>query len=126
MKVLICGGRDLNRHECFNWLERNLLDYLADATGCWTVISIDCIIHGGAKGADEGAKDWAKSEYIKCIEYPADWKKHGRSAGPIRNRKMITEGKPDIILALPGGKGTANMIKQAHDAGLPVIEIERL
>jgi hypothetical protein len=125
MKVLICGGRDLNRHECWNWLERNLHDYLAEATGCYS-LSISHIIQGGARGADEGAKDWAKSEGITCMEFCADWKTHGKAAGPIRNRKMLDEGRPDIVVALPGGKGTANMINQAQARGVPVIEVDRI
>ena len=125
MRVLICGGRDMDRSACFNWLERNLLDYLCEATGCYT-ISVSHIIQGGARGADEGAKDWAKSENIPCLEFKADWKSHGKAAGPIRNRKMIQEGRPDFVVALPGGKGTANMVNQAYSEGLPVIEIDRI
>ena len=125
MKVLICGGRDLNRHECFNWLERNLYDYLQDATGCHT-LSISHIIQGGADGADTGAKDWAKSEGITCMEFRADWKKYGLAAGPIRNRKMLDDGLPDIVVALPGGKGTRNMVGQAIDRGIPVVEVKYL
>lgn len=124
MRVLICGGRDIPRHIAFNWLDRNLGDYLMDATGCYSGLTVTHIIQGGARGADEGAKDWAKSENIQCLEFRADWKHHGKAAGPIRNRKMIDEGKPDIVLALPGGKGTANMIKQAYERGLDVIEVK--
>jgi len=126
MKVLICGGRDLNRHECNNWLDRNLYDYLADATGSYSSLTVSHIIQGGARGADEGAKDWAKSEGITCIEFPADWKAHGKAAGPIRNRKMLDQGKPDFVIALPGGRGTKNMVDQAISRGIAVIEIERL
>ena len=56
--------------------------------------------------------------------YPADWDTHGRGAGPIRNKQMLEEGKPDLVIAFPGGKGTANMIGQAKEAGIPVREIE--
>lgn len=124
MRVLICGGRDYPRSEAWNWLERNLHDYLAEATGCHASVTITAIIHGGARGADEGAADWAKSEYIPVIAFPADWKRDGKAAGPIRNRKMLTEGKPDIVVALPGGKGTADMVRQSRSAGLPVIEVQ--
>ena len=124
-RILICGGRDLSRHDAFNWLERNLLDIAAEALG-YQVVQLTHIIQGGARGADEGAKDWAKSEGIPCLEFAADWKAHGRAAGPIRNRKMLDEGKPDFVLALPGGKGTANMIQQACACGLPVVEVKHL
>ncbi len=123
MRVLICGGRDLCRHEAFNWLERNLFDEISFATGC-SVVTIDAIIHGGAKGADQAADDWAKSENIKSICFPANWKKHGKAAGPIRNRQMIDQGRPDIVVALPGGRGTRNMINQADGEGIQIIEVK--
>lgn len=77
------------------------------------------IIQGGAKGADFLAKCWAKEKAVPCEEYPADWSL-GKQAGIIRNKRMLEEGKPDLVLAFPGGKGTANMIWQAVDAGIEV------
>lgn len=123
MRVLICGGRDMGRADAFNWLERNAYDEIAHATGFFSSIVIDAVIHGGARGADEGAAMWGKSEDLKVICFPANWKKHGKAAGPIRNRQMIEEGKPDIVIALPGGRGTANMVQQARAAGIQVIEV---
>ena len=53
---------------------------------------------------------------------PADWKKHGRAAGPIRNQQMLDEGKADVVVALWDGKsrGTLDMIQRATEAGVPV------
>lgn len=50
----------------------------------------------------------------------ADWKKHGKAAGPIRNGIMLRDGKPDMVVAFPGGRGTANMVDQARLADLIV------
>lgn len=124
MKVLICGGRDMDKFAAWNWLEQNLKDELAFASGCSSALTIDAIIHGGCRGADEGAVEWAKSESVKAIVCPADWKKHGKAAGPIRNREMLEFHKPDYVVALPGGKGTANMIALAESHGVPVIRAE--
>ena len=121
MKVLICGGRDMDRTSAFNWLERNLKDELAFASGCHSSLTIERVIHGGCRGADEGAEAWAKSEHIPVVACKADWKKHGKAAGPIRNREMIRVHQPDYVVALPGGKGTADMINAAESAGIPVI-----
>jgi hypothetical protein len=118
MKVLICGGRNLNQHDVWNVLERDLKDNLYEI---FSSEKIDVIIQGGASGADNGAKNWAKSEDIKCIEFKADWKKHGKAAGPIRNRRMLEVGKPDVVCAFEGCRGTANMMKQAYEYGVPVI-----
>jgi hypothetical protein len=82
------------------------------------------IIHGAASGADTLAKKWARGNRCPDEAYYADWKAHGRAAGPIRNRLMIEEGKPDLVIAFPGGRGTENMKKQARAAGIEVIEVK--
>lgn len=123
MKIIICGGRDFDRASTFNWLERNLMDELRHASG-YSDLTIDRIIHGGCRGADEGADDWAKSENIGVVVCRADWKKHGKAAGPIRNRKMLEVHRPDYVVALPGGRGTENMIMLAQAVGVPVIRLE--
>ncbi|MEM9912925.1 MAG: hypothetical protein AAF922_19365 [Pseudomonadota bacterium] len=46
----------------------------------------------------------------------------GRAAGPIRNKEMLDEGCPDLVVAFPGGRGTANMVKQAQAAGVEVLD----
>lgn len=124
MRLLVCGGRDFSSADAWNWLERNAKDEIAFATGC-SAFSIDVLIHGGARGADEGGARWGESEHAEVLCFPADWKKHGKSAGPIRNRKMLEEGKPDIVIAMPGGKGTANMMAQARAHGVSVIEVSK-
>lgn len=110
MRVLVCGGRDFNDAD----LLMSTLDDLDD------VKTISVIIHGGARGADQLADRWAHSKYVEVEEYAADWDAHKKAAGPIRNRQMLVEGKPDLVVAFPGGSGTANMISQAQKAGVKV------
>ena len=59
--------------------------------------------------------------------FPADWKTFGKAAGPIRNRKMLDEGLPDVVIAfhedIERSKGTKNMISQACEQGIDVILI---
>jgi hypothetical protein len=55
--------------------------------------------------------------------FPADWEKYGKAAGPIRNQQILVEGKPDLVVAFQGGRGTANMVSRAQQAGVPVVEI---
>jgi hypothetical protein len=81
------------------------------------------IIQGGADGADECARIYAGAYSVECITFAADWKKHGKAAGPIRNQKMIDEGKPECVLAFPGGRGTADMVRRAMASGIHVIEV---
>lgn len=115
MRVLVCGGRDYkDRDHMFSVLD------LMHAKK-----KITCLIEGNALGADQMAGDWARSRRIKDHEtYPADWKAHGLAAGPVRNRLMLKEGKPDLVVAFPGGRGTAHMVSIAREAGINVVEIE--
>lgn len=83
---------------------------------------IECLIEGGARGADTLARLWAQQRGIRVQTFPADWKQFGRSAGPRRNQQMI-ETKPDKVIAFPGGGGTADMVKRAKKARVPVLEI---
>ncbi|GGD30599.1 hypothetical protein GCM10011335_37050 [Aureimonas glaciei] len=78
------------------------------------------LLSGGAPGADTLAWDWGWDRNFHCERMFADWKKHGRAAGPIRNQRMIDEWKPTLVIAFPGGRGTADMIRRAEAAGIPV------
>lgn len=110
MRVLVCGGR---RYGDFVRVSIAL-----DALRAATVI--DVIIEGGATGADTLAHAWAKATGIRIESFPADWDLHGKAAGHIRNRKMLDHGRPDYVVAFPGGPGTADMVRQATREGLPV------
>jgi hypothetical protein len=58
---------------------------------------------------------------LKTLSIPADWKTHGRSAGPKRNLMML-DMKPDLVLAFWDGKspGTKHLIENARKRGIPV------
>lgn len=116
MRVLVCGGRDYDDY-----------DYLKTVLSAFQVVEapFSCIIHGSARGADTMGGIYAERHNIPVEEYPADWKKHGTAAGPIRNREMLEKGKPDLVIAFPGGSGTANMVKIAKAAGVRVVEITK-
>jgi len=107
--ILVCGGRDYaNKRRVYEVLDG------------WEV---ELLIHGGAAGADSLAAAWAAEREVNCLRVPAKWKKHGKRAGPLRNREMAGM-KPDVIIAFRGGRGTSDMVKAGQEAGLIVIEIE--
>jgi hypothetical protein len=81
------------------------------------------LIHGAAKGADSLADRWARLNGVPVTQYPAKWNEHGRAAGPRRNEQMLKEGKPDLVIAFEGGRGTAHMVRIAREAGVDVMEI---
>lgn len=116
MRVLVCGGRDFDDYDL---LEETLTN-LFNEHNLWTE---GVIIHGAAKGADSLASVWADVEDIEEWAYPAKWSEEGKAAGPLRNIRMLKEGKPDLVVAFPGGKGTAHMVKIAKEAGIKVIEV---
>jgi predicted Rossmann-fold nucleotide-binding protein len=109
MKILVCGGRHYSDYKKV----KAVLDEQPITT----------IVHGGASGADQLAHQYAREKTIPVVVYPADWKTHGRAAGPIRNKEMLDMEAPDIVIAFPGGSGTQNMVKQAQQRNIKVIEV---
>lgn len=110
-RILIAGGRDF-RYQKFLF---RTMDRLTE--------SIDkpiVVIHGDAKGADRLGRDWAKFRNHKIETFPANWKKHGRSAGPIRNQQMLDEGKPHKVVVFPGGTGSEHMMNITENAQIPL------
>jgi len=142
--VLVCGGRDYGRIDANKPLEfprraaerariAAVLDALALEVGKFE------LIHGGARGADSIAEGWAGKKGFPWRSFPADWenitrpgaviklrkkdrKPYDALAGHVRNAKML-EQKPDLVVAFPGGTGTADMIERARKAGVEVREV---
>ncbi len=111
MRVLVTGDR--------HWYQKNIIhNRLA------TLPKDTVVIHGVARGVDQLAGECADELGFETEEYPADWKRYGRAAGPIRNHQMLNEGKPDLVLAfhdnLTASKGTRNMVTIATKAGVEV------
>lgn len=124
MRLLVTGSR--------HWTDRNAIDaelaFLHDEHG------LECVIHGDCRrwdrdrgrhiGADHFAGEWARANGVEEIACPADWKAFGRFAGPLRNRNMIGNHRPDAVLVfhedLESSRGTKDMVNQAKRAGLPI------
>ena len=110
-RILVTGGRDYMRGDWVNGaLDMHAEDHVIDA-----IIQGDC-----PTGADMLARRWAIANNHHLERYPADWRAHGKAAGPIRNQQMIDEGRPTMVFAFPGGRGTADMVRRAKAAGIPV------
>lgn len=117
--VIVCGGRAYSDRGFLN----GCLGRLRERFPAMTVIT------GGATGADAMAADWARVNDVPQEVHYADWDRHGRAAGPKRNRKMLATlfdykaaGCAVGIVAFPGGKGTADMKAAASERGVPVWE----
>lgn len=110
MRVLVYGGRKFSQEtELFAAMDKIHRE---------TPISL--LIEGGASGADSLARLWAASRGVEIETFPAQWRRWGNAAGPIRNQKMIDAGKPDLAVEFPGGAGTADMSRRVTCAGIPV------
>lgn len=110
MKLIIAGGRDYQ----FNDSDYEKLNRIHEKHRVTEVVS------GGATGADRCGEVWADAQNIKITRFPADWNKHGKAAGPIRNKQMADYAQALVTFA--GGRGTRNMIKQAKENMLMIFD----
>lgn len=110
MKVLVCGSR--------NWTDKVAIRQRLLQLPFDTII-----IEGGARGADLMAREIALDICLEVVEFPAAWKKHGKSAGIKRNIKML-ETKPHLVIAfsddLVVSKGTSHTVREARKRGIEV------
>jgi predicted Rossmann-fold nucleotide-binding protein len=113
-RVLICGGRDYQDwHSVASVLQR-----LHDRS------PIGLIIHGCDPGAATLAVRWAAQARVPTSGFDADF--HSRPAAErLRNERMVRESKPDLVVAFPGGEGTADLISRATAAGVPVRQVRQ-
>ena len=108
-RVVVAGGRDFSDYvllcEKLDMLLRDKVEVM--------------IISGGASGADRLGERYAKARGLALSVQPADWEKHGRGAGFIRNGEMLVEC--DAVVAFWDGKsrGTAHMIRETEKSGKP-------
>jgi hypothetical protein len=113
MKVIISGSRSFND---YGFVADKLDHYLSKYNS-----ELE-IVHGGAKGVDTLAKNYALERGIKHVPFVADWYNLGLRAGPVRNREMAEYG--DALIAFYDGKtersGTLDMINAAKEAGLKI------
>lgn len=123
LNILVSGTRTYNNKE----LIRKLIEYYTSPQFGDKFL----VINGAARGADRLSTEVAKELGVPWKEYPADWDRYKNGAGPLRNKQMLAEAKPDLLLAFVddpvSSSGTANMILQAIFAGISIeIYSERL
>lgn len=136
MRILVCGGRTFgyfqNIDPCDSPGDLALYNTRkAQYEFGWEYLDKmfryelpELCIDGVATGGDTVGHDWATWVGVPTRRFPADWAKHGKSAGSIRNQLMLFDGKPDLVIAFPGGRGTADMVRKARKASIEVIEVE--
>lgn len=127
IRVLVTGGRDSTMRKlgidpgAVHVLVVKTLNQISDCGRRPTTV-----IHGGAKGVDSYADAWCHSTNTPKLCFPIskeDWEAKGNIAGNLRNTQMLKDGEPDVIVAFPGGGGTADMVAKARAAGKRVVEV---
>jgi predicted Rossmann-fold nucleotide-binding protein len=112
------GGRDLA------WPHQRVAAELLARSGGR---SVHLLLHGGARGADAAIARAADQLGWPALALPAAWERHGRAAGPIRNRELLElavaraqaltsprSSTSVLVVAFPGGAGTASLVQQAR------------
>lgn len=109
MRCIVAGSRTASKDDVAEALVR-----------CPFTPEITSVVSGTARGADTFGEDLAAQRGIPVTRFPADWAKHGRRAGHLRNAQMAQNA--DALVAVWDGKsaGTRSMINIARKAGLRV------
>jgi hypothetical protein len=112
VRIAITGGRD----------HRPTRDEMLRFEELWEMYHCagDELIHGACPTGVDALVSWYAEVRlgIEPIPMAADWKRHGRAAGPIRNGEMMATA--GLLIAFPGGSGTADCVRQAKAKGIPV------
>lgn len=116
MKLIIAGSRHL-LIEC-----EEVYDILTEKLG-ERFLEVDEIVSGGAKGVDRCGETFARFAGLKLTQFPAEWYKYGKSAGPKRNLKMATYADALLLIWDGQSKGSANMKARMLGMSKPVIEV---
>lgn len=105
-KILIAGSRDISPAQSV-WITCKIHEVLKD-------IEDAVIISGCAVGVDKIGERYASFRSWPVISKPADWNKHGKAAGPIRNKEMAEIATSALIFWDGFSPGTRNMIKELN------------
>lgn len=120
MKLIIAGSRDIYIDELF--IARLLSHFNIGGTGPELPSDLE-VVCGGANGIDTCGEMWAKWQGIPVTYFPANWDKHGKSAGPIRNRDMAKYGDALLLIWDGESRGSAYMKKAMGFVSKPVYEV---
>jgi hypothetical protein len=113
--LLVCGGRDFNDAERVFAVLDGIMRQLSLVGSI-----VRQLVTGDAAGADALAVRWATERRVSFRVYVAEWEKHGRKAGPLRNQRMLDENAVGMVVAFPGGRGTDDMVRRADAARIEV------
>jgi hypothetical protein len=119
-RIIICGGRHFDSYENLESVVDGVISSLNLSNEEVEIVSGHCA------GTDQLGERYAEMHGMKCALFPAEWKKYGRAAGPVRNSKMIDyaaeSGKPVVVAFVsPKSKGTLDTVRKAEKRGFKVV-----
>ena len=117
MRLIIAGSRTFN--PSITRIDR----HVRDAQLILDEPTITVILCGMARGVDLAGKRWAEANSIPVEEYPANWKKYGKAAGPIRNTFMASRADALLLMWDGESRGSAHMKQAAQERGLYIHEV---
>lgn len=116
-RMIVAGGRDYSNQNVVNYYIDRVRD-VCDSRGLNLVI-----VCGMATGADTLGRNYAISNGLEVLEFPANWNRYGKSAGYIRNKEMGNIADSAIVFWDGRSKGSKLMIDIMHELKKPVIAI---
>lgn len=111
MKLIIAGSRDFKNAKLFSKTMQDFVEFHA--------VPSEIISGGCPSGADYYGERWAESHYVQIKLFPADWNKHGKAAGPIRNQQMAAYADRALIFWDGKSKGSQSMIEEMKRLNKP-------
>jgi len=122
MNLIIAGSRNIDTLSKY-WFRDTLLNFKIDCRKLADPIQIYEIISGGAKGVDSCGEKFASSYLIPKKIFPANWKNHGKAAGPIRNKQMAEYADALLLIWDGESRGSASMKREMEKLNKPVYEV---
>lgn len=113
MRLLVCGGRHFEDAEMVHH----------ELTALHWRKPISVVVHGSIAGVGIIAEAWARCHGIAVVRYPPNWEFYGKKAEGLRSDFMLTDSRPDFVVAFPGGRHTADLVQRAINVGLAVLAI---
>ena len=123
MKLIIAGSRSISNQEAWLNLCKTCVKLKFHGDEPERSATVTEVVSGGCRGVDRLGEDWAVKEHIPIKVFPANWGKHGRAAGPIRNKQMAEYADALLLFWDGKSKGSASMKREMESLNKPVHEI---
>jgi hypothetical protein len=108
MKTIIAGSRTVG--------STSVVEEACNYCG-WEITQV---VSGCARGVDTLGEIWAAAHNLPVERHPANWDKHGKKAGYLRNIEMAECSEALIAVWDGESRGTSHMIVAAQRLGLKV------